>query len=544
METLEREAVDNLLLQLNKDGFLFPQFEFRMDSDRPLLLGHGGFSSVYGMQCRNDGNACYALKVGGFEKHIQSSEEFWNTVRIQEILCNDSANIVRVLNAAELIVEIDDNYRITNVAANDNASEESWEEEGNKLHLQFVLMEELQKVISKDRFGKTTLTEAGPTDEESVVNFAMQMGSALMCAHDQYVMHRDIKLENIFFDTENKSYKLGDFGIAKCIENDNAETIVYTDGYGAPEIERHLNDTYSFTADIYSFGITLYLLLNDLKFPGSDGYYSRSELQYNPEFIFPAPCNASEEMARIIRKMCSYKPEDRYQYIGEVLFDLANVGVNKGIDGAEDILAIADVATETYREENVTATDSDISAEDGENLNLRANRIKGQIELDKEFKSLNRKYIFGLTILFTILLKSTTPNSENLLTWMFLMLPAGLLIEALFQKLGDFHIIWGIGLLALTGFSVYSMGFSVPAVLVALCVLPGISGLSFAGSAAIGLWLWLDTQGGLDFLDFLVKHNLWWVVLIIVICVLISYIYTNRNKRIIQRYLKNNEYLD
>lgn len=151
-----------------------------------------------------------------------------------------------------------------------------------------------------------------------MLTFAMQIGQAIYLAHAGNILHRDVKLENIFRDEETGQYKLGDFGLAKYVEDGRAETVAYTDGYGAPEISRRLYDNYGATADIYSFGITLYLLLNDLCFPGSSGYYS-SEVQYQPDYILPAPRNASEPMAAVLRKMCSYRSTERYQSMAEVL---------------------------------------------------------------------------------------------------------------------------------------------------------------------------------------------------------------------------------
>ena len=95
---------------------------------------------------------------------------------------------------------------------------------------------------------------------------------------------------------------LGDFGIAKTVEDGKADTVVFTKGYGAPEIERRLAGDYNVTADIYSFGVTIYLLLNNLRFPASSKYVV-SDAQYEMDFIFPAPFNGSVEMVRLIQNV-------------------------------------------------------------------------------------------------------------------------------------------------------------------------------------------------------------------------------------------------
>ena len=46
----------------------------------------------------------------------------------------------------------------------------------------------------------------------------------MLVIHNSGYLHRDIKLENIFWDEESRQYKLGDFGIAKYIGDGDAET--------------------------------------------------------------------------------------------------------------------------------------------------------------------------------------------------------------------------------------------------------------------------------------------------------------------------------
>lgn len=212
-------------------------------------------------------------------------------------------------------------------------------------------MEKLEHIVVKNPYKKIKLIEQ-LCNEKEVLKFAVQIGQAIQTAHENKVLHRDIKLENIFLDKETDSYKLGDFGIAKFVENGNAQTIVYTEGYGAPEIKKRLKDSYDATVDIYSFGISLYLLLNKLRFPGSEGYYV-NRIQYDPAFIFPAPENASELMTRMIRKMCSYYKEDRYQTMAEVLQEVRRIKEN--VDKAEisKYAVVADLPLGRYGEDTV-----------------------------------------------------------------------------------------------------------------------------------------------------------------------------------------------
>jgi serine/threonine protein kinase len=83
--------------------------------------------------------------------------------------------------------------------------------------------------------------------------------SAVKCLHDKHIIHRDIKLENIFL-TGKGVYKVGDLGMSKMIydNSDMLSTRVGTPIYFAPEIIQH--KLYSFPVDIWSLGCVFYYL--------------------------------------------------------------------------------------------------------------------------------------------------------------------------------------------------------------------------------------------------------------------------------------------
>lgn len=516
-QEFDKAYVEELLSALDEQNYLFPQFTFTKLNNELKLLGRGGFSSVYEMYNKERPELTFAVKVIGFQSHKINSVEFGNTSRIQWILCQESRYIMRILDSRELILVLDENGIVTEV---NDATKEIWEESGRTMHLQFVLMEKLNELIEKNRFGNIKLLRDKLASETEVLKFAFEIGQGLGIAHTNYCLHRDIKLENIFWDEADQVYKLGDFGIAKWAEDGSAETIVYTDGYGAPEIERRLYDSYNATADIYSFGITLYLLLNDLKFPGSTGYYSKPEVQYNPDFVFPAPVNASEAMTRVIRKMCSFYPADRYQSINEVLADLSAVLDSEESDVAEDLFELADIATETFKEEKVEAADEE---QPKERPKTRAERKAEQEIVDDLYREDSVKYFFAITVLMTMLYKGMQIDSSMILDFMFFSLPVALLVQAVLQSLKEFHLIWGAVLLGLTAFSISSIGITLPHAVIILCVLIGCPLISLAGSISIGMWMFLEMSGKLGFLDYLNRWDLGWILLIINLLVVNRY---------------------
>ena len=516
LQEFDNAYVESVLCALDEHDCLFPQFALTKLNNELKLLGTGGFSSVYEMHNKERPELPFALKVIGFQRHTISSVEFWNTGRIQWILCQESKYITRVLDARELVLVFDDNDVITEVK---DATKEVWEETEKTLHLQFVLMEKLEELIEKDRFAKVKLLRDDLNTGSEVLKFAFEIGQALATAHTNKCLHRDVKLENIFWDANEKIYKLGDFGIAKWAEDGNAETIVYTDGYGAPEIERRLYDSYNATADIYSLGITFYLLLNDLKFPGSDGYYSKVEVQYNPEFVFPAPIHASEGMTRIIRKMCSFYSEERYQTMNEVLAELSMLLDSEDIDEADELFELADVATETFRKEKFVEEED----EPKEREKTRAERKEEQKIVDILYREDSTKYFFAITIILTLLFKGLQPDASMISNWMFFVIPAAVLLEALLQKIKEFHLGLGVAIVVVSTISIYSLGLTVPHIILLLCVLIGCPVLTLASGLATGLWMLLEYTGKLGFLNYISKWDLGWILLIILLLVVNRY---------------------
>lgn len=94
-------------------------------------------------------------------------------------------------------------------------------------------------------------------NESQILDWFTQICLAIKHIHDKKILHRDLKSGNIFLTKDGK-IKLGDFGIAKCLNNtfDKARTLVGTPYYLSPEIVQ--DKPYSFKSDIWSLGILLY----------------------------------------------------------------------------------------------------------------------------------------------------------------------------------------------------------------------------------------------------------------------------------------------
>lgn len=97
-------------------------------------------------------------------------------------------------------------------------------------------------------------------NEQFIIQIFYQLVSAVKHCHDNKVIHRDLKPDNIFI-TNNYQIKLGDFGVSRTLESSLqlASTHAGTPIYMSPEIL--LSKKYSYPTDVWSLGCILYELI-------------------------------------------------------------------------------------------------------------------------------------------------------------------------------------------------------------------------------------------------------------------------------------------
>ncbi|MBU4482966.1 MAG: PASTA domain-containing protein [Actinobacteria bacterium] len=179
--------------------------------------------------------------------------------------------------------------------------------------MEYVEGESLKEIIEKK----------GPLPPETVADYAIQISSALLMAHKNNLVHRDIKPQNILVTPEGK-VKVADFGIAKSLTVDVTKTlnIIGTAHYISPEQAK--GEVLDHRTDIYSLGIVLYEMLTaDVPFRGGNS------IDISLKHIYEKPLKPSELMENIPDKLekiimhCLEKtPLARYPTVRELIGDL------------------------------------------------------------------------------------------------------------------------------------------------------------------------------------------------------------------------------
>lgn len=313
------EDISKILIQLDELKLPFSKYALCQERGKLKLLGRGGSAEVYEAQSRSSQKQNFAMKVIGFRSQNIDSDFFNESVQVQKDIGDYQDYVVKIYDHAEIWVTLDDRDNVVSAV-----KEKPETVSRTTIKLQFVLMEKIASVITRTKGGNIRMNpdSLAHGDEQEILKLAYDIGLALKRAHNKNVLHRDVKLENVFYSEKKKQYKLGDFGIAKKTEDGFAGTIAFTKGYAAPEV-RASDDRYDNTADIYSFGMMLYVLANNLKFPDSNTYNVNSSMQYEPGYIVPEPeFFVSDDLYYVIAKACMYNPDQRYQSMEEMLLDI------------------------------------------------------------------------------------------------------------------------------------------------------------------------------------------------------------------------------
>ncbi|XP_021232540.1 serine/threonine-protein kinase Nek5 isoform X2 [Numida meleagris] len=147
-------------------------------------------------------------------------------------------------------------------------------------------------------------------EEDQILSWFVQISLGLKHIHDRKILHRDIKSQNIFLSSNGKVAKLGDFGIARQLNDtmEFASTCVGTPYYLSPEICE--NRPYNNKTDIWSLGCVLYELCA-LKHPFEGNSLHQLVLKICRGYFHPVSPNYSYNLRMLIARLFKISPRDR-----------------------------------------------------------------------------------------------------------------------------------------------------------------------------------------------------------------------------------------
>ena len=165
------------------------------------------------------------------------------------------------------------------------------------------------------------LMKKGALLMKNAVQIAINICDALSCAHQNGVVHRDIKPGNILV-MKDLRIKISDFGLTQLM----TPSVVGKPGevLGAPVYfspEQIRGETLDYRSDIYSFGIILYEMLTG-KTPFNEGDIAYRHINEEPQP--PATLNSKipRWLENVVLKCIRKKPEDRYQQTDHLLKEM------------------------------------------------------------------------------------------------------------------------------------------------------------------------------------------------------------------------------
>lgn len=278
------------------------------------VVGNGGMSVVYKAEDLKT-NSLVAIKI------------------LKEEYLEDEDVIKRFHMESEAIGKLDNEHvvKVLDVGV---------EENDNFIVMELLKPDTLQDIIKKNkRF----------FDNAEIIDMALQILRGIQAAHQNEIIHRDIKPQNILID-ENGVLKVSDFGIARVATRNtlkNTKDAMGSVHYASPEQSR--GSFVDKRSDIYSFGILLYeLATNRLPFQGDTAIsialkHSRSDV-VNPSYI---NLNLNLSIEAIILKAMQKEACHRFQTVDEIISLFEDLEKDPGLDLTKDERLYIDNCTDT-----------------------------------------------------------------------------------------------------------------------------------------------------------------------------------------------------
>lgn len=260
-------------------------------------LGHGSYATVHRGR-DNELHREVAIKAihSEFRSDPQQLEQYWREAQL--LASSNNPNIITIF-------DID--------------REQGW-----------LILELMQSNLQELMAGR-------PMSLNSIRNTLVRALRALESLHSRGIIHGDIKPTNLMVDGRQR-LKLGDFGLARRVSDQDGSVVKGTTKYIAPEVISDECGKIGPSSDLYSLGFTAYELLCGSHFhtlfPGMDAFGRNQQMAWMmwhastdrklppiSEVLEGVP----EDLQTVIDRLCAKDQSIRYQNANEALTDLGKV---------------------------------------------------------------------------------------------------------------------------------------------------------------------------------------------------------------------------
>ena len=301
-------------------------------------IGNGGMSDVYKAKCHKL-NRFVAVKV--LKQEFGENENFVSKFKVEAQAAAGlmHPNIVNVYDV------------------------------GNENGINYIVMELVEGITLKKYIEKKARLSV-----KEAISIAIQVSMGIEAAHNNHIIHRDIKPQNIIISKDGK-VKVTDFGIAKAAtSNTITSNVMGSVHYTSPEQARGgFSDEKS---DIYSLGITLFeMLTGRVPFNGDTTVaiaikHIQEPMPTPRDYVAEIPVSVEQ----IVYKCTQKSPDRRYQSMPELIEDLKRSLMTPDEDFVKVVDPDENASTRVITEQEVKEIKQQVqkkSAVTGDSIRLR-----------------------------------------------------------------------------------------------------------------------------------------------------------------------------